>query len=424
MSHFSVLVLTNGCPSDDELSAIMQPFHEFECTGTDDQYVQNLDITEETRREYEAESETRYRDTEGKLHDPYENRFYREPTAEEISKIGPIAGTGCGHGMSWCSRDWGDEHGYRTKIHFLPEGWEEIKVMTRDVETFIEWIEGWHGYKAVAHGEKPGDEHKHGYLQLDIAGEPRTVIKRTNPNSKWDCWCVGGRYSGKFASVDPRKDPRNQQTCFICQGAGKRDDDLGRAHRLTNPDYTCNGCDGAGRELKCASLWVQDGNQVCLDHVDFDFLKRKAVREREDWVAEIKSKSGCSEADVATACELEPFAQEEWRALPEPKPRGKEYYDWLRAKGGKYEVLARVKAPVFDLPDLKKDQTLAAWIADAPALTTFALIKQGEWCERGKMGWWACVSDEKEADNWQRQVNKLLEERAPGTWVTVVDCHI
>lgn len=424
MSHFSVLVLTNGCPSDAELSAILQPFHEFECTGTDDQYVQNLDITDEARAEYERDDERRYRDLEGKLHNPYEDRFYRDPTQEESAEIGPLAGTGCGRGLSWTSKDWGDGKGYRTKVHFLPEGWEEIRVMTRDVKTFPEWVAGYYGYVPLAHDAKPDEEHKHGFIQLDIAGEVRSVIKRTNPNRKWDWWCVGGRYSGKFSALDPTKDPRNQRTCFICNGTGRRDDDLGRGARLINPDYTCNGCDGTGKDLKPASQWVQEGNQICLDDVAYDALKQKAVRQRREWVAEIKGKAKCSDADVATACEFEPFAQEEWCALAEPRPRGKEYYDWLRAKGGKYEILARVKGPVFEIPDLRKDQTLAEWIEDAPALTTFALIKQGEWYERGKMGWWACVADEKDADDWQRQVDKLLKECPSGTWVTVVDCHI
>lgn len=52
MSHFSVLVVTKDSPSKAALSEALQPFHEFECTGTVDEYVQSVDETEQMRAEY------------------------------------------------------------------------------------------------------------------------------------------------------------------------------------------------------------------------------------------------------------------------------------------------------------------------------------------------------------------------------------
>jgi len=41
----------------------------------------------------------------------------------------------------------------------------------------------------------------------------------------------------------------------------------------------------------------------------------------------------------------------------------------------------------------------------------FALVTpNGEWCEKGKMGWFAMVADEKEIDNWNDTVNYILEK--------------
>jgi hypothetical protein len=51
MSHFNVLVI--GPKSEEALTAALQPFHEFECTGINDQYVQELDITAKVRADYE-----------------------------------------------------------------------------------------------------------------------------------------------------------------------------------------------------------------------------------------------------------------------------------------------------------------------------------------------------------------------------------
>jgi hypothetical protein len=38
MSHFTVLVVTDT-PDEDALTRALQPFHEYECTGTKDKYV-------------------------------------------------------------------------------------------------------------------------------------------------------------------------------------------------------------------------------------------------------------------------------------------------------------------------------------------------------------------------------------------------
>ena len=58
----------------------------------------------------------------------------------------------------------------------------------------------------------------------------------------------------------------------------------------------------------------------------------------------------------------------------------------------------------------------------------FAFITpNGEWHERGEMGWWACVSNEKNGDDWEDEyrstVYKMLKEDGD-IMVTVVDCHI
>lgn len=54
----------------------------------------------------------------------------------------------------------------------------------------------------------------------------------------------------------------------------------------------------------------------------------------------------------------------------------------------------------------------------------FAVLKDGKWYEKGKMGWWACVSGEKEKGEWKNELQKLLADVSPDTLVTLVDCHI
>lgn len=56
--------------------------------------------------------------------------------------------------------------------------------------------------------------------------------------------------------------------------------------------------------------------------------------------------------------------------------------------------------------------------------SAFALLKGGEWYEKGSMGWWGTVSDEKDPDEWARQFDALLKSLDPEERVTIVDCHI
>jgi hypothetical protein len=55
MSHFTVVCRLPGGTEDlnDALEKILQPYHEFECTGIDDEYVKDIDQTEEIRAEFD-----------------------------------------------------------------------------------------------------------------------------------------------------------------------------------------------------------------------------------------------------------------------------------------------------------------------------------------------------------------------------------
>lgn len=56
---------------------------------------------------------------------------------------------------------------------------------------------------------------------------------------------------------------------------------------------------------------------------------------------------------------------------------------------------------------------------------TFAFLgTDGEWHERGRMGWWGMVSDEQEPDAWDAQLKDLIESVDADDWLVVVDVHI
>lgn len=58
------------------------------------------------------------------------------------------------------------------------------------------------------------------------------------------------------------------------------------------------------------------------------------------------------------------------------------------------------------------------------SVCTFAVLKDGKWYERGEMGWWGIVSNEKNKNQWFSEMNKLIDELPDQTLLSVYDCHI
>jgi hypothetical protein len=396
MSHYSVLVV--GTNVEEQLA----PYHEFECTGTDDQYVQDLDKTKEAREEYESRTETRYKDPKGDLHYPYGNRFYREFTDEERQKLslgsddrGPI-GTGFGSGISWTSKDWGDGRGYRAKVHFLPEGWEEVEIPMPQVKSFPKFIEDWYGHRVVLFGEEPdlAKEHKYGYTLVDERGEVTKVVDRTNPNSKWDWYSLGGRWNG-FFKLKP----------FAIGALGRRPASAG-----FDPSYKPPTADRADI---CA--------KGSIDIEGMRFEAGKEAGERYDTFLRITN--GCSR-------HLSWEEVQKRNQTGEQDKTGEPAVNWDAARKEYNEqpaikaLRADKEACWFDADDFLCSRE--EYVADARkrAISTFAVIKDGQWYERGSMGWWGCVSNEKNRDEWVDQFSALIESLPDDTLVSVVDCHI
>lgn len=78
----------------------------------------------------------------------------------------------------------------------------------------------------------------------------------------------------------------------------------------------------------------------------------------------------------------------------------------------------------FNLGDYQIPKELFAKRAGEKSIVTFAVIKDGKWYERGKIGWWACVSNEKDDKTWETEFNRLIKDLPENTKLSVYDCHI
>lgn len=318
MSHATVLVIT---PTGDTaaLEAALQPFHEYECTGVDDQYVVDVDITEETQQAFE-----RHKD-EGQ-------------TFEDFAK---------------------------------------------------EWT---------------GNDVKDG-----------KVFRRTNPNKKWDWWQIGGRWKG-----------------MLIPKAGAKATYVG-SPGLMGSSYS----DATGNVDACAKA-----------DLDLDAMRKIAVENRRADVRraydaaltatrelvglnQIEAEGRIDDASITAMWqELVKKHGELFKAWEDAERPGR-FWPWAEQQDSRFAVLVKAKIAGIgpwdfygaDVPPEEPDPF--AWCDKATALSTLAFLgTDGVWRERGEMGWFGVVHDEKKSGDWEAEYKAALDAVPDDHWVWVVDYHI
>lgn len=321
MSHFAVLVI------GDDVEAQLQPYHEYECTGVKDEFVEFVDETAEVLAGWKTDTANCVRLPEGEIVSCYseEAREYERNNNDALEQIEvPV------------------------KEHYA-----DIK----------EYAEEYHGFEA--------------------GGTPDTFGRWTNPDAKWDWWLVGGRWTGFFK---------------VKEGAAHQ---VGEVGLMTEPAE-----DGWGDQLRKKDVDIDGMRDVARNHASEQYDQFKAV---------------------TAGYELPPFNS--WDEVREAT-----------------DDIEKARAIYTENPFVKaiKDANIGPWFDCAlthfcvrtggrdayiqkavdNCATTFAVVKDGEWYERGDMGWWGMVADEKEDDEWGREFSKLIDGVPDDTLLTVVDCHI
>lgn len=92
-------------------------------------------------------------------------------------------------------------------------------------------------------------------------------------------------------------------------------------------------------------------------------------------------------------------------------------WDWYEV-GGRWNHILTTKSGD------KVNECLVSELEIPDDFTTFAVVlPNGRWYEKGSMGWWAIVTDEKE--DWTEKYKEKFLDTADPSWIlTIVDCHI
>lgn len=210
-------------------------------------------------------------------------------------------------------------------------------------------------------------------LAVETVEEDGETYSR-NPNAKWDWYVIGGRWTGYF-----KLKPGARGT-------------IGKQSWMTD----------AALPGHADIAYKRD--------IDFEGMRNAAEQREREWLVKIRAAlNGITTWTPWTDVPKDDIdvARTTYRTQPAVKA--------LRSIEGHF---------LMDLDRyMRTDEDLIAE-ARASAISSFAVVKDGVWYERGKMGWWACVNNEKSADAWNAEFDKLLDELSDDTLLTAVDCHI
>jgi hypothetical protein len=154
-----------------------------------------------------------------------------------------------------------------------------------------------------------------------------------------------------------------------------------------------------------------------INYIENEFPKKLNRTDEEIYQDEIK---GYDDDEIGTNGEI----------FSTYNPKSK--WDWY-VLGGRWSGLIKLKegasgksgrGSLIMQNESGIDQAKKGDIINIDELITFAILKDGEWYEKGKMGWWGITIDAKEEDVWASEFKKLVEGLPDDTLISIFDCHI
>lgn len=224
-----------------------------------------------------------------------------------------------------------------------------------------------------------------------------------NPNAKWDWYTIGGCWTGYFKMKQ------------------------GVAAKLGRPGVPA---------LVAGKTAVEEGrgDQARIKDIDFVGMRKDAEENAAIHYDAVLKALGVDKVEMSIL----------WQDMHRLKKYGKLSIDEKRKVYHDQPIMkacAAAREKPFNSKDEKEKEL--AWTfamgnmedylltrkqyikrAGDNSATPFAILKDGKWYEKGEMGWWGMVSNEKDKHSWNEEFHKLMRDLDPNTLLTVVDCHI
>lgn len=363
MSHFTVLV--TGSNPEESLS----PYHEFECTGLNDKYVQDVDITQDIIKE----------------------------------------GT--------------DENGVFDLKNGLSYHGLEDSIVSKESDIEL---------------EDDGD-HKYGYAVVKD-GKLVKAVNRTNPNSKWDWYTIGGRWTGYFKVkeihlltdhskifdefgfsrsefeklVDLYKNDKPKFDKIVSKYGKSIPITEAVEYELT-PIYPTKKKGEANFGYGSDNEGYSRADQLKKRDIDIEGMKLQAEEE------------AAEEFDKLNLIVSNLPLPESWESVRNRISEIQEARDF-------YHSQPMIKAMMADkhfmwcTPDEFYIGTggREKYIKNAfcKSIVPYAILHNGEWFQKGDMGWFGVSLNEKTIYDHSAKFFEVWESLSDDTLVTIFDCHI
>lgn len=210
------------------------------------------------------------------------------------------------------------------------------------------------------------------------------IYSTYNPDSKWDWYVLGGRWSGRYIILKP--------------GA-------------TSGIYGSPEC-GDNKPGIDAAL---------KKDIDFDAIRKKYENGGREYYREIVEKCG------RTIPKLELF----WETIRDGEQYATLTIDEKQALYHAQPSVIQWEKAGFDnaycgpnLEDFQctEDEYVQRCIANS--FVPYAFVMNGEWHGKGDMGWWGISSNELPQKEWQNKVWKMVDALPDDTMISFYDCHI
>lgn len=180
----------------------------------------------------------------------------------------------------------------------------------------------------------------------------------------------------------------------------------------------------------CVAVITADGTEYSVAEALQPFHEYECTGRKDEYVIPVDvhdelvsdyAKHGATEAN------LEAFAKR-WKDFDSER-RGK----WWDLIDGRYHALTNPNAKwdwwmiggrfyngLETIHGLRNTSVVTDLTSD---ISSFAVLEDGKWAERGSMGWWG-MDEDPDWDAVLSEWNKRLRAEKPTHFVTIVDCHI
>jgi hypothetical protein len=231
-----------------------------------------------------------------------------------------------------------------------------------------------------------GDEWNSNMWKLDDIDGKWYEYTTYNPDSKWDWYSLGGRWSGFFkmkAGIDPI---------------------TGRPGVFGNVPEEGYSDQAYKKDIDFEGMKNDAGEKARADHKKVMEIFGGVIPVLEyKWKDLIKDEARTADMDAT-------------RAFYHNQP------EMIKVK----EIINRHRDELdffFDIEEFEPDEEKHVQEAKDSAIATYAVLKDGEWIGKGEMGWFGMSSGDMDQDEWNKKVSELIDSLPEDTLLSMYDCH-